>query len=515
MSSLLNIAAYLLSLSVPLWLYVYRLRSRKGPLPPGPPGLPFVGNILDLQYLQSSDMLAQWAKEYDSDLIYFEIMGTKVVVINSLSVAEDLFSKRSAIYNDRPEAPMTNQLVGFKWGLSQVPYGEEWRTMRRAFHQVFNQNAVKEYRPFVLEANRGLLKRLLTGPDRFVEHLRHTSGRVIMRTAYGIDIAPENDPFIEIAENAMQGFSAVAKGHPVDFFPILQYIPSWFPGVDFKREAAKWRPYADAMLEKPYEWFKKQFANEESAPKCAGSDLLECSFVQNATDPVWMDTMVKQTLASMYGAGSDTTVSSMMSFFLAMTLYPDVQKKAQEEIDNVIGTGRLPEFSDIASLPYVGAIVDETLRWHPVLPISLYHSLQEDDFYNGYFLPKGAVCIGNVGPMLHDEAQYPQPYVFRPERYFNENGQRDPNVLDPANAAFGFGRRVCPGRHLARDTLSINIATILSAFDITKALDEFGREIVPREEYTNGMLTFPKAFQCKIKPRSPAHEEMIRAASKD
>ena len=90
------------------------------------------------------------------------------------------------------------------------------------------------------------------------------------------------------------------------------------------------------------------------------------------------------------------TVASLQCFFLAMLVYPDVQRKAQEEIDRVIGDGQLPGFDDRDDLPYVDALVKEVLRWHPVGPLAFPHMATSDEVYRGYFIPKGALIIPNV-----------------------------------------------------------------------------------------------------------------------
>lgn len=90
------------------------------------------------------------------------------------------------------------------------------------------------------------------------------------------------------------------------------------------------------------------------------------------------------------------TVSATYSFFLAMTLHPEVQKKAQDEIDRVVGSDRFPSFSDRANLPYVDAIVKEVLRWNPVAPLSLPHTTIEDDMFEGYYIPKGTIVLANI-----------------------------------------------------------------------------------------------------------------------
>jgi len=97
----------------------------------------------------------------------------------------------------------------------------------------------------------------------------------------------------------------------------------------------------------------------------------------------------------MYAAGTDTTVSSLMSFFVAALLHPEIQIRAQEEIDAVTGRERLPTFEDRQRLPFVDAICKEVLRWRPVVPLAIPHAATEDNVYRGFFIPKGALVIGN------------------------------------------------------------------------------------------------------------------------
>ena len=157
------------------------------------------------------------------------------------------------------------------------------------------------------------------------------------------------------------------------------------------------------------------------------------------------------------------TVSALGSFFLAMVLNPDVQRKAQRELDQVVGPHRLPDFADQPSLPYVDAIVKETLRWHPVLPLGIPHRTVADDELEGYFVPKGTVVLCNVWCVavswsmllgvraqrsaaglrracMRDPTAYEDPEEFRPERFIRD-GKLDPSVRDPSAFVFGFGRR--------------------------------------------------------------------------
>ncbi|KAJ7469321.1 cytochrome P450 [Mycena galericulata] len=152
------------------------------------------------------------------------------------------------------------------------------------------------------------------------------------------------------------------------------------------------------------------------------------------------------------------------------------------------------------SLPYVAALVKEVLRWRTVTPIGFPHFSTIDDEYRGYRIPAGSIVIGNVWAILHNESMYPDPYAFKPERFLLD-GKLNPAVRDP-QAVFGFGRRICPGRHMAMSSIWISIASILATFDITKAVGNNGEILEPSFQYTSELVSVPLPFKCSIRPRS-------------
>jgi len=134
---------------------------------------------------------------------------------------------------------------------------------------------------------------------------------------------------------------------------------------------------------------------------------------------------------------------------------------------------------------------------------------EEDDEYDGYFIPKGTVVMGNAWAILNDPTVYSEPEKFIPERYIKD-GKLDPTVRDPVVAAFGFGRRICPGRHLSDNSLYAMISSVLSVYDITPVYDDQGNTVDLAVEFTSGMLTYPVPFKCRITPRSHAAETLVR-----
>ncbi|KAG9090340.1 hypothetical protein FS749_000640, partial [Ceratobasidium sp. UAMH 11750] len=289
----------------------------------------------------------------------------------------------------------------------------------------------------------------------------------------------------------------------VNIIPALAYVPEWFPGAGWKRTACEWREQKDRTIDGIFNWAKEQVVagvDEHSITASTLKELRTAGYDQEAADD-----FTKNLAETLYEGATDTTKNTLLSFLLAMVMFPEARTKAQREIDAVIGIGRLPTAEDRANLPYVNALILEVLRWQPILPLAIPHVCSQDDEYRGYRIPKGAIVFGNIWSISRDERTYETPEVFNPDRFL------DPNM--PVSPSFGWGRRICPGNHFAQAALFILISSILAVFDVSKAKDEYGCEIEPTAEGVSGTLIYhPKPFKCNFKPRSDVHEELIRHA---
>ncbi|KAJ7607877.1 cytochrome P450 [Roridomyces roridus] len=513
--------------TVLLTVFLLRRRSRL-PLPPGPPKIPLLGNLFNHPSVSVWKVYMEWSKLYgksNSDIIHVDIAGRSIIILSSLEAAVNLLDKRSAIYSDRSGSsptkfPCSNQVPGF------TDHACRWRTMvgilhaellccirrtrRRLFHTVFHAEASKKFLPRLLSPTHQLLRRLLHEPERFMAHLRHMTGIVIMGMAYGIGVVEKDDPYTRLAEDS---FASLTEGlvpgkFLVDSFPLLKYIPSWFPGagLTFQRFARKGRMLSQNMLEKPFAEAKRKIASGDAPYSFTAESL------QNLEEFPDKEQAIKETAAIMYSAGTDTIVSALGTFALAMLYNPEAQRRAQAEIDSVIKQGHLPDFDDEPYLPYVSALVREVLRWQPVTPLGVAHFIAVEDEYKGYRIPRGSTVMTNTWAILHDENLYPDPYAFKPERFLL-NGKLNPAIQVPEAAAFGFGRRICPGRHMAASSIWITITSILATFDIKKAVGKDGELVEPTYEYFERFILMPQPFECSIKPRSKDAEALIQSTA--
>jgi cytochrome P450 len=222
--------------------------------------------------------------------------------------------------------------------------------------------------------------------------------------------------------------------------------------------------------------------------------------------------VVRDVTFTVLGAASDTTSTMAGSLFYALAKNPAVQRRAQAELDCVVGFGRLPTWGDRESLPYIEAIYREILRYCPPAPLGLPHATVDDDIYNGYFIPKGATVIANVWAMTRDENNYgPNTDSFIPERHFKPDGtlKEDDRIL-----AYGFGRRICVGQYVASDISWLLIASVLACFNIETSRDLDGKEIEIKDTFADfGVVRQKAPFECCISPRSQALREFLEASA--
>jgi hypothetical protein len=212
----------------------------------------------------------------------------------------------------------------------------------------------------------------------------------------------------------------------------------------------------------------------------------------------------KWSAASMYTGGADTSVSTIGGFFLAMSMFPDVQRKAQEEIDRVVGTARLPTAEDRKKLPYVNAVVEEAQRWQPIAPMGLPHAVEEDDQIIGVRISKGALLLPVVWWFTRDPATYHEPEVFKPERFL-----RPYNEHSATNVIFGFGRRICPGKVLADASLYLTFAQSLAVSNIKKVIDEKDHTIKPKHIFDSGIISHPRSFGVHVESRTGQSRRLV------
>lgn len=266
------------------------------PFPPGPKGLPLIGNIADMPSVKPWITFAEWGQKYGmcpscaslnvlplsffpGDISHAEVLGQHIVVLNNVNVAIEMLDKKSSSYSDRPVLPMGGELVGWKNTLVLLPYGDRFREYRKNFARVIGSRAAMEtYHPVEEMETHRFLQRVLAKPAELSKHVRHTAGAIILRISHGYEVKENQDPFVDLADRAVDQFSmSTASGaFMVDVMPACRFIaseqrkccfiplltvahvPDWFPGADFKIKANEWRATLEEMVLQPYQFVKDQ-----------------------------------------------------------------------------------------------------------------------------------------------------------------------------------------------------------------------------------------------------------------
>ncbi|KAG2336897.1 cytochrome P450 [Suillus weaverae] len=480
-------------------------RKNKPILPPGPMPLPLLGNVVAVDNKEPWLTYTEWRAVY-GDLIFVRILDQEVVVINSQHVAQALLDKRSGIYSDRPYLA-TLEPYGWSVNFSFTGYNDEWRLCRRLFHQTFRPESAVKFRPMQIRRAREMVANLVDDPKHYDSHFATFSSSVAMSTVYGYDVRARNDPLVQIVINAMMGLSMLTPERAVilKVFPFLLNLPDWCWGSSIKRGAQTSAKRVSEMVNVPFQYVQQHMADHSQSSMVA-ENLQRMETLDEASKPMFETALKKAATTAIVGS-YETMSSTLMAFALAMVLYPDVQKRAQAEIDSVVGRDRLPTFEDRASLPYIDAILRETFRWAPAIPLGVPHATTSADLYDAYFIPKGATVVCNVWGISRDEKRYPEASRFMPDRFIDANGTLTDD--NPAEYIFGLGRRRCPGRYVADASAWSAIATMLATVDISSAKDDQGKTIDFTPKFMLGVVRHPMIFPCSISTRSHIHSGLV------
>ncbi|KAF8823989.1 hypothetical protein HHX47_DHR9000463 [Lentinula edodes] len=339
-------------------------------------------------------------------------------------------------------------------------YNTEFHPTNSAIHRIHEKRALGVF-----------LNSLLDTPEEWVSHIKQMIGAIIIGVAYGVQVQPKDDPNITAASKMYSVLNAasVPGAFLVDILSFLKYVPAWFPGASFKQKAKAWYGIRNATIRPPFMQVKQALidgtANDSFTSRCL-ANVEHFNLDSDSDCLLEEEEMIMQTAGTLYEGGADTGKTALRTFLLAMMCFPDAQHAAQEELDHVIGQKRLPDYQDMddpATLPYVRAIILECLRG-----------------------------------ILRDKRRYgPTASTFDPKRWllqtFDDKGkvqwELDSDMMehDPIPISFGFGRRVCPGQHMALSTFQINVASLLHCFNIDPPVDENGNHIIPEIKYVSGI----------------------------
>ncbi|KAI8937386.1 hypothetical protein NX059_006590 [Plenodomus lindquistii] len=391
-----------------------------------------------------------------------------------------------------------------------MPYGSHWRRVRRIFNNVLTAKKCDTYVRLQEDEAVASIQRIREDSTIYRQEIHRYAISVARSIAFGKRVPSCDDPFAIKITRLMERFAeAMTPGRYLfEYMPILRRLPRflqpWLPELESARDhenEAALENYRDALA------YSKTHPNLPSIARDIHEEMGasgEISELQAAT-----------TCMEVLGAGSDTTANSILFTIMAMVAYPEVLRKAHEELDRVIGQDRMPTFADEPNLPYVRAIIKEQQRWRCIAPMSFQHCSDKENTYNGYRIPKGANVRVNSWAIHMDPNRYSNPEEFAPERYLDYNLPASAYANSPdANArdhfAYGGGKRICVGIHLAERSLFSMTSRLLHSFNIKPALDGEGQEIpVDVNNVVTALIMAPADFPARFEVRSEAIAKLL------
>lgn len=472
-------------------ILVVRLRKSSLPLPPGPTRLPFIGNLHQAPKEYPWRVFQNWGKKY-GPIFKLQFAQNTIIMLTNHETAHELLDRRSSIYSSRPRVVMAAECLGQGMLTLLMPYGPRWRAHQRLQMSSLNIRASQTYCQLQELESTQLVFDMLSTND-FTAGFRRYSAGLVFALAYGRRLEHNDCPDLKQLDIIMENtLDCLIPGWLVDIIPALNYLP---------KSLAPWKRYAEKLRNFESQVYLRNFTSALSSRSWNWSKQVH-SMARGQMTPLEM----AYNVGIVWEVSTDTTTIALEVFILAAVLHPAVAKKAQAQLDHVVGPSRLPGFFDKEHLPYVFAIVQEVLRWRPVAAGGVPHAVTEDDEYMGFRIPKGATILANQWAICHDEMVFPEPETFAPERWIQNP--------DLPVAAFGHGRRTCFGQHIAKNSLFIIIARLLWAFDIECATEVINGEktrLVPDPlAMTQGFNSKPMPFKAMFTPRSPNAEDIIK-----
>ncbi|KYG45255.1 hypothetical protein M433DRAFT_67689 [Acidomyces richmondensis BFW] len=480
--------------------YVAILIKRRK-LPPGPIPLPLAGNTFSYPSSKPWLLMEKLSHMYESPIVTFWVGRTPTIWLNDCWSASELLDKREN-YCSRPHLVVLGDLAGGQTNIVTMYYGDRWRLHRKLTHYAVGVQKVRLYRSFQDDESKVTAFNLLSCSDEYERHFERFAASTVSIIGTGRRIASIHDTLITdvLAAAHHAGESIVpGKSFPIimETFPIMARFPplQWL----FKEAMNKGRDFyynmAKRASEQPEESFAKRIFNVDR-PQYDLSKEEIAALVGN-----------------LFGAGTDTSSSTLCTFLLACCSFPEVLPPAWEELDWVVGHQRSPTVDDFDQLPYVSSFVKEVFRWRPVSVLGGQpHAPIQDDYYQGYLIPSGVSITGNLWAIHRNKTDFPDPDRFCPKRYLKDNHLYRPFPNERGHMAFGWGRRICSGRPLAEQGTQMMVARMLWGFRIESGTDASTGAPAKLDifDYTNGVAIKPRPFKCRLIPRN----EQIRLTIK-
>lgn len=446
-----------------LWFAVFK---KPDGLPPGRWGLPLVGYI-PLSGKHMDEQFKDLQKQHGD--IYLWRMGTQVMVfLHSYQLSKEALG--SSAFLDRPTwelfkfmEPVTLGVIGSN--------GNIWHTNRRfSLRQLRDQGMGKSSLVSAIQKQARELVEALKGqaskPERIPRDLRLAVINIIWHMVASKQFEktdPKLQEFIDIIDDLTQKFGPIAIP---DFMPWIKYcLPDFLIRRLFSIDMLytlkdKFFDYCKELIEE-----HKASLDPDDPKDLIDGYLLDIEASKDDPDTIRTERDLCILILDLFFAGSETTVGTLAFMFFYLANHPEVQRKFQAEIDEVLPKGTLATLEDRSRMPFTEAVIHEVLRASSLASLGVQHVAVRDTMLGGYLLPKGTIVSTAAGAMHHDPRYWNNPEKFMPERWLDDQGKF--TTKKEGFLPFGIGKRVCVGESLARMELFIISTAIFQSLSVS------------------------------------------------
>ncbi|XP_047956643.1 cytochrome P450 71A1-like [Salvia hispanica] len=438
--------------SLPIILILYFQTQKPKLTPPGPPGLPLIGNFHQIDGQFQYKYFQRLSKQY-GPVMLLKLGIRRLIVISSAEAVKEITKSNDAVFSRRPSVVAAKRLtynhldIGFS-------YNDTWREMRKISNlHLFSAKQVQSFHPILRDEVSKMVEKIARdASSSTVVNFSDTSmsllTNILSRIAFGKIC--EKDRFKDLLDETQ---------HVLGGFFVEDYLP-WLRWIDRLSGMA-------AKLDKNFhnlDFFYQELIEEHmnpNRPKSMDGDFIDIMLrIKENGSSSFAPTInhIKGVLMDLVTGGSDTAAIALEWTMTALMEKPLVMKKLQEEIRRLGGKKDMINKQDIEQLSYLRAVVKESLRMYPPAPLLLPRETTNKCSVNGYEIEGGSMVYINAWAIGRDPATWENADEFMPERFL-EDGQI------PELITFGFGRRGCPGMGMAIAELELALANLVYRFN--------------------------------------------------
>ncbi|GKV04739.1 hypothetical protein SLEP1_g16852 [Rubroshorea leprosula] len=403
----------------------------------------------------------------------------RALIVSSSEMAKECLTTNDKAFATRPKS-IAMDILGYNYAMFAFsPYGPYWRHARKvATLELLSNHRLEMFKPVreaemrtwikeihqTWENNKDSSHKALLEMKRWFGDLTlNIIFKVVLGKRY-VDHSQKDEEKDQWKASVREFIDFVGKFLISDSLPFLRWLDIGGQEKAMKKTARELELVVKGWLEE----HKKKSAigktnEEEDFMDVMLSTLNKAELPTTDTDA---DTVNKATCLVLILAGSDTTTVTLTWALSLLLNNPEALKKAQHELDTIIGRERQVTESDMKNLTYLHAIIKETLRLYPAGPLLVPHESMEDCTVGGYHIPKGTRLFVNASKIQRNSRVWPDPHEFRPERFLTSHKDVDVRGQSFELIPFGSGRRMCPGISFALHVLQLTLATFLHGFEV-------------------------------------------------